>query len=83
MSNDQGADAAQEGDSERPVSSGPMNWKKMIELTSARRIDVAMWATRLLTLIFAAGYVFPIMGYVFIVQLNSFAEPSRVLGNNC
>lgn len=54
----------QEGPSEEPAAaSGPVNWTRMMNLVSARKIDVALWATRFITLMFAVGYIFPIFGY--------------------
>lgn len=35
---------------------------KIIEHVKANKVDVAMWATRMLTIIFAVSYILPIFG---------------------
>jgi len=40
----------------------PLNWAALSEVVHARKVDVALWATRLLTVVFATFYMIPIMG---------------------
>ncbi|CAL8071698.1 unnamed protein product [Orchesella dallaii] len=40
----------------------PLNWAALSEVVHTRKIDVALWATRLLTIVFATFYMIPIMG---------------------
>lgn len=42
----------------------PLNWSRLVQVISERKIDFALWATRLLTIVFAVGYVFPVLGYI-------------------
>ena len=58
MSDDAG-DQATGQNSTQPAQNVPA---KMIEHFNANRIDVAMWVTRLLTVIFTVFYILPIFG---------------------
>jgi uncharacterized RDD family membrane protein YckC len=40
----------------------PLNWNGLKQVILERRIDFALWVTRALTIIFAIGYVFPLLG---------------------
>lgn len=38
------------------------------------KVDVALWASRILTIIFAIGYVLPIFGFVFSSLVHHLAQ---------
>jgi hypothetical protein len=40
----------------------PLNWSALNELVTTRKVDFAMWITRLLTLLFAVGFIIPLFG---------------------
>lgn len=45
-----------------PPPSPPLNWSRLKALIIERKIDFALWLTRLLTIMFAAGYILPLFG---------------------
>lgn len=45
-----------------PPPNQDLNWGRFMEVVHSRKVDVALWATRLLTIIFAFFYMIPIMG---------------------
>lgn len=36
------------------------------------KVDVALWASRVLTILFAFGYVLPLFGYVTVLHIHIF-----------
>lgn len=42
----------------------PRGWEALKQHVSDNKADVALWASRVLTILFAIGYVLPILGYV-------------------
>ncbi|XP_037910592.1 Krueppel homolog 2 [Hermetia illucens] len=56
MNDDQGTE------SNRTSTTQPPPQARLIEHVKENKIDVALWATRVLTIVFAIGYVFPIFG---------------------
>lgn len=47
-----------------PPTSAPqeLNWSRFMEVVHTRKIDVALWATRIVTIFFSALYMVPLMG---------------------
>ena len=63
MSDDAGGDQATNNGQQQNNTQTSVNIPaKMIAHFKANRVDGAMWATRLLTVIFAVFYVLPIFG---------------------
>lgn len=47
---------------ETPPPQPPRGVNTLVEHVSQNKIDVALWASRLLTIIFCIGYILPIFG---------------------
>jgi uncharacterized RDD family membrane protein YckC len=63
-----------------PTPNHPLNWTRLKETILERKIDFALWFTRLLTMIFALGYIFPLLGLVVIFKKkNSFIDPPLLM----
>ncbi len=47
-----------------PTTAPPqeLNWSRFMEVVHTRKIDVALWATRIVTIFFSAFYMVPLMG---------------------
>lgn len=52
------------GEGQAPPSPTGLNWPRFSEIVQTRKVDVGLWATRLLTLIFAILYLAPFFGYL-------------------
>lgn len=52
------------GDSPPSPPAQGLDWPRFMEVVHTRKVDVALWATRLLTVVFSTFYMIPIMGLV-------------------